>query len=458
MKKLFTVVLLLYCFSFFAQTNDLEDRIKKLEETLINQSKTIQEQQKIIEELKSEIEAMKKGEESVKKEIPEEKEAVALKSSGLFGSSNLMNPNISVVVDTNAYTSNLKGEELAHLYLPGFNSHPEESRMEHSHTEGGGKEKGFHLSYAELYLYAPVDPYFNLYTVIPFSEEGSEIEEAYFLTTSLPYGFQIKGGKFKSGLGRLNSQHAHNWDFYDAPLPYTAFLGGEGMGDKGVSVNYLPSLPFYLNLGAEIFQGENEILFGKEAKNGPHAYSLYAKTSFDFGSHSTILTGISILKGETLTESVKEDSHFDGKSSLYDFEFTYKWKRSKYKGFVLQGEYLYRRQDGTLETEKSLASLKRFQDGFYVQGIYLFGNGRWRVGTRYDRLNLFKDSYKLNGEKVNFGKDPYRLSAMVEYNPTEFSRIRFQYNYDKSYRAQRTNNEFVLQFIFGIGAHAAHAF
>jgi uncharacterized coiled-coil protein SlyX len=463
MKKLFSVVLLLYCFSLFSQTNDLEERINKLEETLLNQSKTIQEQQKIIDELKSEIEAMKLAEESVKKEIPpiQEKEEFTLKPGALFGSSALMNPNISVVVDTSAYTSNLTKEELEHRYLLGFLPSPhnhEEDRLEHGHLdEEGGYGKGFHFNYAELYLYAPVDPYFNLYTVIPFSEDGSEVEEAYFVTTSLPYGFQIKGGKFKSGIGRLNSQHAHNWDFYDAPLPYTAFLGGEGMSDKGVSVNYLPSLPFYLNLGAEIFQGENEILFGKEAKNGPHAYSLYAKTSFDFGIHSTILTGISILKGNTYTQ-IGEDSYFDGKSSLYDFEFTYKWKKSKYKGFTLQSEYLCRKQKGSLDNENLSDSLRRVQDGFYIQALYLFGNGRWRVGTRYDRLNLFKDSYKLNDEDIYFGKDPYRLSAMVEYNPTEFTRIRLQYNHDKSYRVQKTNKEFVLQFIFGIGAHAAHAF
>jgi uncharacterized coiled-coil protein SlyX len=449
MKKLFTLLFLLYCLSLFAQAGDLEERIKKLEEKVNSQSKTIQEQQKVIEELKSVIEAMKKESEPAQNLVQStnENKDFTLKPTSLFGSSNLMNPNISFIVDTSAYTSNLKKEELEKRFIPGFSTHQEDD-----------KNRGFNLDYAELYLYAPVDPYFNLYSTIPFTEDGSEIEEAYFLTTNLPYGFQIRGGKFKSGIGRLNSQHEHNWDFYDPPLAYTAFLGNEGMVEKGILVTYLPSLPFYLNLGTEIFQGENEILFGKEAKDGPHAFSFYAKTSFDFGNHSSILTGISILKGKTLTESVKEDSYFNGRSTLYDFEFTYKWKKSKYKGFVLQGEYLYRRQDGSLETEKSLASLKRFQDGFYVQGTYLFGAGRWRIGTRYDRMSLFKDTYRLNSKEIHFGKDPYRLSTMVEYNPTEFSRIRFQYNYDRSNRSQKINNEFILQLIFGIGAHSAHAF
>ena len=369
-----------------------------------------------------------------------------LKPSGLFGSSNLLNPNISVVMNTFAYTSNLKNEDLESRNIKGFNS------------ESGEVKKGFNLEAAELYIYAPVDPYFNLYTTIPVTEEGVELEEAYFTTTSLLYGFQIKGGKFKSSIGRLNSIHPHAWDFLGSPLVYKSFLGEEGLTEKGLGVYYLPPLPFYLNLGVEILQGENEVIFGDGAKNGPHAYSLFAKTSFDIGTHSTILTGLSYLKGNTLTETVEEDSIFKGKSTLYNFEFTYKWKKSNLKGFILQSEYIKRKQDGTLSTEELLSYLKRNQDGFYIQGVYLFGKGRWRIGARYDRLNLFEDKYELNYDKMDFGKDPYRISYMIEYNPTEFSRIRLQYNHDKSDVTQKTNKEWILQFIFGIGAHAAHPF
>lgn len=447
MKKFLTFVIIIVSLNFYCQTEDLEQRLKKLEETLATQAAVISEQRKEIEELKAEIESLKSQKEAAKNVVPSQSKEMQLKPTGLFGSSNLMNPNISLVVDTAAYTSNLKKNELNERYIPGFTS-----------AEGESYDKGFHLNYAELYLYAPVDPYFNLYATIPFTEDGSEIEEAYFLTTALPNGIQIKGGKFRSNFGRLNSQHEHTWDFYDQPLAYKAFLGEEGLDETGFSVMYVPPTPFYLNFGAELFQGSNEMLFGKDAKNGPHCYTLYAKTSFDFGNYSTILTGLSAAKGYALNRSIKDESLFTGKSTLYDFEFTYKWKKSKYKGFTLQSEYLYRTQKGDLEGDLLNGYLKRFQDGFYIQGVYLFGNGKWRIGSRYDRLNLFKDDYKLNDENLYFGKDPYRISFMAEYNPTEFSRIRLQYNNDKSNRFERTNREFILQFIFGIGAHAAHSF
>ncbi|MCK7491438.1 MAG: hypothetical protein MZW92_06800 [Comamonadaceae bacterium] len=64
----------------------------------------------------------------------------------------------------------------------------------------------------------------------------------------------------------------------------------------------------------------------------------------------------------------------------------------------------------------------------------------------------------LSGSQQDFGKKPWRASGMLEYNPSEFSRIRLQYNYDRSDRTGTTNNEVMLQVILGIGAHGAHAF
>ncbi len=138
-----------------------------------------------------------------------------------------------------------------------------------------------------------MDPYFNLYATIPVSEEGVELEEAYVVATSLPAGFQAKGGRFKSNFSRLDAQHPHVWDFADIALPYRAFLGDEGLGgDNGVQLTCLPSLPFYLLLGGEALQGNNgSNLFGEDAQDAPHAFSLFAKGSFDTGEHSSSISG-----------------------------------------------------------------------------------------------------------------------------------------------------------------------
>ena len=107
-------------------------------------------------------------------------------------------------------------------------------------------------------------------------------------------------------------------------------------------------------------------------------------------------------------------------------------------------------------THAVIDPLRRMQDGFYVQGIYR--KNRWGVGARYDVLDLFYDTFKQGGVQQNFGGTPHRTTASVEFNPSEFTRIRLQLAHDLSDLSSRTNNEAILQFNFGIGAHPAHSF
>ncbi len=444
-KKIASIMLVLVCaLTSQAYGADIESRLSALEEIIKQQGKTINDQQKVISELKEDLQRFRK-EEIVRTEEKVEGDK-SQKATGLFGASNLMNPNISLILDTFGYGSNLKESELRTRGIPGYT------------TEGITNRKGINLDSAELFFFAPVDPYFNLYATVPITEDGVELEEAYFVTTSLPYGLQLKGGKFKSGFGRINSQHPHAWDFADAPLSYRAFMGGEGITDKGVQLTYLPTLPFYTLLGVELLQGDNPILFGPDARSGPHAFAAFAKASLDVSDNATILFGPSVISGSTKTDTIDVDTNFEGRSTLYGFEATYKWKPSKAQSVTIQSEYLYRTQSGTLEglVASSADALKRTQDGLYVQGVYQWD--RYRAGLRYDLLDIFKKDYILAGNQTEFGSKPWRVSGMLEFNPTEFSRIRLQYNHDKSARDSRANNEVILQLVFGIGAHGAHPF
>ena len=485
MKIMITLItVLLFASGAFAQT--LEDRIKILEETLKKQEQTIkelkilqetlkkeeqtiEEQQKLIEELKAEVKQQKapEGTQEVarqeKEQVPTGKDyrlddrsrAIELKTAAPLSplqitkqtTPGLLNPAIGLSLDANYFYTNLSKTEMKEGSIPGY-------------LFGVEREfkKGFNLREAELTFFAPVDPYFNLYATVPITEDGVELEEAYFVTTSLPAGFQLKGGKFKSGFGRLNAFHPHAWDFVDAPLPYRAFLGEEGLDEKGVQLTYLPSLPVYAILGFEALQGENSILYGPDAGSGVHAFTGFAKASLDFGSDHTLLFGGSVTGGKTKTDTVAPETRFSGTSTLYDAELTYKWKPSNQKSLVVQTEYLFRHQTGDLQSLSTLAvdSLKRNQDGWYIQALYQLG--RWRIGARYDILSIFTDKYDLSGRKIDFGSRPYRLTGALEFNPTEFSRIRLQYNYDRSERNDKLNNEILLQIILAIGAHGAHPF
>jgi hypothetical protein len=54
------------------------------------------------------------------------------------------------------------------------------------------------------------------------------------------------------------------------------------------------------------------------------------------------------------------------------------------------------------------------------------------------------------------GHSPRRTSVMAEWLPSEYSRLRLQYNRDDSY--QLPDDQVYLQYTFSIGSHGAHAF
>jgi len=232
---MFMLALVFFASAVFAENSD--ERLNKLEDEVKKQGATIEQQQETINSLKTTIQEQKK------QELPQQPAPApqAPKASGLFGGSTFTNPNLSVVLDTFYYSSNLTNNELANRGIPGFT------------TQGLDQRNGFNLDSVELAIFSPVDPYFDFYANIPVTENGISVEEAYVVTTALPAGWQIKGGKFKSNFSRLDSQHPHAWDFWDIALPYRAFLGNEGLGgEKGVQLTWLPTFPIYTLFGAEV--------------------------------------------------------------------------------------------------------------------------------------------------------------------------------------------------------------
>jgi len=418
-----------------AFAEDTDQRLKKLEDT-------VQEQKKEIEALKNEA-----NKQQNQNNTQPPKEPFSFKVGGLFGASALTNPNISLVLDAFAYSSNLNHTELMNRGIPNYT------------VNGLDRRNGFDFRQAELFIFAPVDPYVNLYANFPIDENGITVEEIYAVTTFLPWGFQIKGGKFKSNVSRLDAQHPHVWDFFDIPLPYRAFLGDEGLGgQKGVQITYLPILPFYTLIGMEGFQGENDLLFGNDAADGPHAMSAFVKLSIDPTDNSTIYFGPSILYGKTKNQNIISGTEVTGDSTLYGMEAVWKWKPDNKQTLTVQGEYLLlTMQGGSAKnlTTMTVDSLQRRQDGFYVQAMYRFN--RWGIGARYDMMNAFTDTFKRAGIQQNSGT-PWRETVAAEFNASEFTRIRLQLAHDRSDPHGRTNDEIILQFLFGIGAHAAHAF
>ena len=101
--------------------------------------------------------------------------------------------------------------------------------------------------------------------------------------------------------------------------------------------------------------------------------------------------------------------------------------------------------------------------GFFAQLLYGFRRG-WVAGMRFDFADSDRGDYEreLSLDGILLGRDPlraerWRLSPNLTWYPSEFSKIRLQYNYDNRL-IEGEDHSVWLQFEFLIGAHAAHKF
>ncbi len=384
--------------------------------------------------------------------------AVTVPPSALQG----VDLDLSVVLDMNLY-HDTADEGVGHLkqHLRGFGHHHDEEEG-HDH----GFEDGFNLRHVELGLTAEVDPYFRAWTVVAVDEDGAEFEEAVMQTTSLPYGLTLSGGKIKSGIGRINRQHSHNWDFLDQPLVYDLFFGHHGLAEKGVQLTWLAPTPFYLLFGTEVFNGDNEQSFALGDSDAlpehaaPRLYTAFMKTGPELGPDHALQFGLSALGGRHQMVHEDEESA-DGDTAIFGTDFVYKYdaKRSHGQGdFLLQGEYFYRDMDLDGKGDWSGSPWAAKQDGYYVQGLYGF-LPRWRGGLRWDQVGLINDVSSPEDGDMDCD-DSYRLASMLDWKLSEFSLLRAQVGrgwYDTQ-DGREDAWEFALQWQVTFGKHGAHDF
>ncbi|SFV55995.1 Zinc-regulated TonB-dependent outer membrane receptor [hydrothermal vent metagenome] len=369
--------------------------------------------------LEKRVESLEKALKATKEQQLQEKMKKALNSSNSFKQQDFI-PDIALILSASAVSRNIKNSEYEGYGIDGFVDETDEIPF--------NKNRGFNLNYAEFSMHSAVGPYFDADAIFHLHPDEFEIEEAYITTKKLPANLQIKAGAFRSGFGRINAIHAHAQHFMAQPLVYEALLGVEGIKDPGIALKWVAPTDTYISLGAEALQGSNELSFGEPEKN--NLYVGYLKTGFDLGENTTVLTGASIAKGKT---QQNQDS------KLYGGEFTLKHTLDSYSSINWQSEYLYRDKNS------------KKQAGFYSQLVYDI-NSNWEVGTRYDALTK---------NVTNQPDDLKKYSAIVQYKPFEFSKLRLQYSHDKSksFGDKRKTEDFIgLEFLIEAGAHGAHAF
>src|SRR5437588_3902167 len=340
------------------------------------------------------------------------------------------------------------------------------------------QQRGFNARNIELAFDGAVDPYFEGFANIVFkldndNETSVEVEEAFMQTTSLPFNLQLKGGQFFAAFGRLNPTHPHTWDFADTPLVNGLFLGPDGLRGVGAQASWTLPLPWYSQLifasqngrGSTGFSfrnpGDNGMFFDRittdrEARGlQDFVWIPRFENSFNLSDTQTVLAGVSGAFGSNETGA-------DSRTQIYGADLLYKWKSSHAEGgfpFVKwQTEFMYRRFQAGRGANESFPVAETFHDwGMYSQVLWGFKKG-WVAGIRGDYVDMQNSKFTDDLDR----QSRWRISANLTWYPTEFSKIRLQYNQDfleeNFFLSGRQVESVFLQWEFILGAHGAHKF
>src|SRR6266487_2834498 len=340
------------------------------------------------------------------------------------------------------------------------------------------QQRGFNARNIELAFDGAVDPYFEGFANIVFkldndNETEVEVEEAFMQTTSLPYNLQLKAGQFFAAFGRINPVHPHAWEFVDDPLVNGRILGPDGLRGVGAQMSWTLPLPWYSQLifaaqngrGGTGFSfrnpGEDGIFFDRvttdrEARGlQDFVWIPRWENSVDLSPTQVVLAGVSGAFGSN-------ETGVNSRTQICGGDFFYKWKSAHAEGgfpFVKwQTEAMYRRFQAGRGADDSFPVAETFHDwGLYSQVLWGFKKG-WVAGIRGDYVDMQDSKFTDDLDR----QSRWRISANLTWYPTEFSKIRLQYNHDfleeNFFLSERQVDSVFLQWEFILGAHGAHKF
>lgn len=362
------------------------------------------------------------------------------------------------------------------LLTVAYSSDPHLSRLEVGDHDP--QQRGFNVRNTELAFDGAVDPYFEGFANIVFKLDNDnqtdvEVEEAFLQTTNLPFNLQLKAGQFFAAFGRINPTHPHTWDFADDPLVHGLFLGPDGLRGAGAQISWTLPVPWYSQLivgmqngrGSTGYSfrnpGDNGIFFDRMTTDreirglGDFLYVPRWENSFDLSPTQVVLAGVSGAFDSN-------DTGAHTRTQIYGGDFLYKWKSATAEGgfpFVKwQTEVMYRRYQAGRGVDNLFPVAETFHDwGLYSQVLWGFKKG-WVAGIRGDYVHMqdseYTDDYTRQSRE--------RISADLTWYPTEFSKIRLQYNHDfleeNDFFPSMNADSVFLQVEFILGAHGAHKF
>lgn len=308
-----------------------------------------------------------------------------------------------------------------------------------AYTSQGNKNFDAYLNETEVSFQSVVDPYIRADFFVSFSRDpethkyGVDVEEGYLTTLSLPAKLQLKAGKFREAVGRINPMHPHALPFIDLPNAYVNYFGEEGLNDEGLSISWLTPAKFYQELVFQATSGSNESPSFYRGDNNRFLYLAHLKNFFTLNDNTTLELGLTGISGPNDSSAV---------TNIGAVDITYKWKpvqMNTYKSLTWQSEFFY--SNAKYSSDKAHNSF----------GLYSFIEDqiakRWFLTGRYDYAQKPYDN--------SITEQAYSLTT--GWLATEFQKIELEGKYTTS-NLEPNFYQMWLRWIFVIGAHGAHQY
>jgi hypothetical protein len=309
-----------------------------------------------------------------------------------------------------------------------------------SYTSKGNKNIDAYLNETEISLQSVVDPYVRADFFISLSrntethEYGAEVEEGYLTTLSLPAKLQLRAGKFREAVGRINAVHPHALPFIDMPNAYVNYFGEEGLNDEGISLSWLlPTNSFYQELTLQTTSGYTNAPSFEKSIGNRLLYLGHLKNFFTLNDNATLEAGLTGISGP---------NPFGKVTNMGAVDLTYKWKPVRlntYHSLTWQSELFYSHEGDSIAPAMNSFGLYSF--------IQYQLDKRWFLTGRYD--------YAQKPYDKNITEQAFSITG--GWLATEFQKIELEGKTTKEINRERIYQVW-LRWIFIIGAHGAHQY
>jgi hypothetical protein len=295
------------------------------------------------------------------------------------------------------------------------------------------------INEAEISFQSVADPYIRADFFLTLGKDPAtgkfnlDLEEGYLTTLSLPAHLQLKAGKFKGAMGRINPVHPHTLPFISLPDAFDNYFG-EGINDEGISLSWLvPISVFYQEFVVQITNGPiDNPSFSRSAGN-KYLGLAHLKNFFDLSPNTTLELGLSGITGA---------NSFDLRTNIVAIDLTCKWKPvqfNTYRSFTWQSEAWFSKAD---------TSKNNVVNTF---GMYSFIN--YQISKRLFITGMYSHSDKPYS--VSDIENSY--SATVGWYATEFQKIEIEGKITSG-NVEKEPIQILLRWIFVIGVHGAHQY